>query len=174
MQSRPEPPPLPVGRSPRAWALAAFGRVPEPVRVRVIRWLTPNFTLGALCLLEHDGRLLMLQQSHRWGWTLPGGLVDRGETAAQGVCREVFEEVGLHVEVGLPIGTVVDARQHRVDVIFHVPVRQPPSVRARGEAVRAAWLVPQDAGAVDGSTAQAFALWAASRRPGAYHGRLLG
>lgn len=163
-----------AGRGPRAWALVAFGRMPERLRVGTIRWLTPNYTLGALCLLEHDGRILMLQQSHRRGWTLPGGLVDRGETAAEGVCREVREEIGLRVEVGMPIGTVTEPRQHRVDVIFHVPLEAPVGVRPRGEALRAAWLTPAEAGEVDLSTGQALAVWEQHRRPGAYRGRLLG
>jgi 8-oxo-dGTP diphosphatase len=168
----PQPAPLPRGQGAQAWALVAFGRMPEWLRLGVIRWLTPNYTLGALCLLEHDGRLLMLQQSHRRGWTLPGGLVDRGETAAQGACREVTEEIGLRVEVGLPIGTVVEPRQRRADVIFHVPVPVELEVRPRGEAVRAAWLTPEEAGPVDLSTGQALALWASSRRPDAYRGAL--
>ena len=159
---------------PRAWALVAFGRLPERLRVGLIRRLTPNYTLGALCLLEHDGRILMLQQSHRQGWTLPGGLVDRGETAAEGVCREVREEIGLRVEVGMPIGTVTEPRQHRVDVIFHVPLEAPVGVRPRGEALRAAWLTPAEAGEVDLSTGQALAVWEQHRRPGAYRGWLLG
>lgn len=32
-------------------------------------------------------------------WSLPGGLLETGETLEEGVCREVLEETGLRVEV---------------------------------------------------------------------------
>ena len=31
-------------------------------------------------------------------WSLPGGILELGETLAQGVRREVLEETGLHIE----------------------------------------------------------------------------
>lgn len=40
-------------------------------------------------------------------WSLPGGLLEVGETLAAGVAREVFEETGLTVHVG-PVVDVVD------------------------------------------------------------------
>lgn len=155
------------------WALKAFRRLPRDVRVRLVRSLTPSFTVGALCLIEHEGRLLLLRQHHRRGWTLPGGLVNRGESAEQAVQREVLEETGLRIEVGAPIAAVVDPRSRWVDVIFHVPVDHEPRVRVSSEAVRAAWLTPARAGSVDYSTGNAFAEFARVRRPGARTGRLL-
>ena len=175
MTSTPGPPPSPRGtRRPSAWALAAFARLPAGLRIRLIRWVAPSHTVGSLCLIEHGDRLLMLRQSHRWGWTLPGGLIDRGETAAQAARREVAEETGLDVEVGLPFGVVVDPRTRRVDVLFRVPVDHEPAVRLHREAVEAAWLSPAEAGAVDPPTAEALRTLDLARRPGAHQGRLLG
>ena len=37
---------------------------------------------------------------------MPGGRVEPGETDADAVRREVLEETGLHVTVGLRVGTV--------------------------------------------------------------------
>jgi len=154
-------------------AQRGYARLPRPVRLALVRAVMPSHTLGALCFLEHDGRVLMLRQRHRRGWTLPGGFVNRGETAAQAVCREVLEETGLVIEAGSPVTTVVDPRYRRVDVIFHVPVDREVGVVPASEATRAQWLEPGAAGPVDTSTAMAFDAFAQARRPGAQVGRLL-
>ena len=39
-------------------------------------------------------------------WSVPGGRVEAGESDEQAVRREVLEETGLHVLVGLRVGTV--------------------------------------------------------------------
>ena len=67
--------------------------------------------------------MLVLRQLHREGWTLPGGLLDHGESPAEGVVREAGEELGLTVDIDpeadLPIATLVEPHSQRVDVIFH-------------------------------------------------------
>lgn len=75
--------------------------------------------MGAMCRIERsDGRVLLIRQTYRHGWGLPGGLLARHEDPVDGVRREVAEEVGLVVElVGEP-AVVVASRLHRVDVIF--------------------------------------------------------
>lgn len=40
-------------------------------------------------------------------WSVPGGRVEAGESDVTAVEREVLEETGLHVSVGLLVGTVV-------------------------------------------------------------------
>jgi ADP-ribose pyrophosphatase YjhB (NUDIX family) len=166
-----------VGHAPglvRRGALRTYRWLPRRLRLLLLRTFAPTFTVGALCFVEDDGRVLMLRQRHRIGWTLPGGLLDRGESAEQAVVRELAEETGLTVEVGVPLGVVVEPRARRVDVIYHIPVVSTPDVVPSSEAVRAAWLRPDELGSVDESTAQAFALFVRARRPGARDGRLSG
>src|SRR4029079_11811723 len=103
-------------------ALRTFRRLPAPVRRTLGRGGTPSVRVGAVCLIEREDRLLMLRQPHRVGWSLPGGLLDRGESAADAVVREVREELGLQIEVGRPVTVVVDSPLRRVDVIFRVRV----------------------------------------------------
>jgi ADP-ribose pyrophosphatase YjhB (NUDIX family) len=59
----------------------------------------------------HDpqGRVLLVQRGHapsRGLWSVPGGRVEPGETEEAAVVREVAEETGLHVAVGVLLGRV--------------------------------------------------------------------
>jgi 8-oxo-dGTP pyrophosphatase MutT (NUDIX family) len=156
------------------WALTLFRHLPHPVRLGVVRVVAPGHTVGALCLLEHDGRFLLLRQRHREGWTLPGGLLHRGETAAVAAVREVAEETGLRVEVTVPVTAVVDPANRRVDILFHVPVAEPVRVVAGSEAFDAAWLTPQEASPLDGPTQRALEALAQAVGDPARAGRLQG
>jgi 8-oxo-dGTP diphosphatase len=50
-----------------------------------------------------DGDRVLLvrrgQEPLKGEWSLPGGVLELGETLEQGICREVLEETGLHVAV---------------------------------------------------------------------------
>ena len=153
-------------------ALRIFRRLPAPVRRTAVRAGTPGFTVGAVCLIERDGRLLMLRQPHRDGWSLPGGLLGRGESAAHAVQRELVEEIGVRVEVGRPVTVVVDSPLRRVDVIFRVQVTGDIGERVGGEATAARWLDPAEVTEADGPTRQILAAAADVRDPSGYAGRL--
>lgn len=54
---------------------------------------------GALVAIWYKEDILLIQKSYRSAWSIPGGLVDRGETAPQAAVRETFEEVGLRIHL---------------------------------------------------------------------------
>ena len=61
--------------------------------------------------LVHDdqGRLLVVRRAREPAagrWSVPGGRLEADESDEQAVAREVLEETGLHVVVGLRVGTV--------------------------------------------------------------------
>lgn len=100
-------------------ALQVYGRLPRRLRRTLVGWAAPSYTVGTICVLTRDdGRLLLVRHSYRDRWGFPGGLLDRGEEASAGACRESLEEVGLAVAtVGAPT-VVVAPRPRRVDVVF--------------------------------------------------------
>ena len=64
--------------------------------------------VGAL-VHDDEGRLLVVRRANepaRGRWSVPGGRVEPGEADADAVRREVLEETGRHVVVGVWVGTV--------------------------------------------------------------------
>jgi 8-oxo-dGTP pyrophosphatase MutT (NUDIX family) len=57
-------------------------------------------------------KLLLVCRADNHKWVLPGGGMERGESIAECCIREVWEETGLHVEVGSLVG--VYSTPHRV------------------------------------------------------------
>lgn len=96
-----------------------FRRLPVRARRRVVRTIAPGFTVGAICVIERaDGALLLVRQSYRRAWGIPGGLLKRRERPADAARREVDEEVGLAIDlVGEP-AVVVDEKARRVDLVY--------------------------------------------------------
>lgn len=66
------------------------------------RILYQQLKVGAGAVIEHDGKLLLLQRTRQpfmGDWNLPAGYVEADESPYQAVVREVLEEVGLEVAV---------------------------------------------------------------------------
>lgn len=129
--------------------LHLYQRLPTGARRRVVRTIAPSYTVGAMCFIERDDRdLLLVRLAYRRHWGVPGGLVQRGEETDDAARREVFEEVGLAIDlVGEPV-VVVESEPQRVDVIYRARVADgvdPGSGAPRSpEIVEVRWF-PRDA-----------------------------
>jgi ADP-ribose pyrophosphatase YjhB (NUDIX family) len=57
--------------------------------------------VGVGAVVVHEGRVLLVRRGHeplKGRWSLPGGLLELGESLTAGAAREVLEETGLVVE----------------------------------------------------------------------------
>jgi 8-oxo-dGTP pyrophosphatase MutT (NUDIX family) len=55
---------------------------------------------GVGALVVDDGRVLLVREGPKANdWQLPGGMLEAGESHAEGAAREVYEETGLEIEI---------------------------------------------------------------------------
>jgi len=76
---------------------------------RTVPQRPPVECAGAL-VRDEVGRLLLVRRGREPAaglWSLPGGRIEPGETAAEAAAREVREETGLDVEIGPVLITAV-------------------------------------------------------------------
>lgn len=136
----------------RRLGMRVFRVSPAPAVWPLIRISSPTFTVGAIALIEYDGRVLALRQLHRRGVSLPGGLVEKGEHPATAVAREVLEETGLRIDPGDVVTTTFETKLRHIDVLFQVLCEQEPVVEPASEATSYEWLPLDEWTDIDRST----------------------
>ena len=90
----------PSGRGLPTEAVDLGFRVAYRVAHRLLRawWSVRNpQTHGALVALWHEGQVLLVKNSYRRQYTLPGGYIRHGESVSEAAARELAEEVGIEV-----------------------------------------------------------------------------
>ncbi|MCP9622560.1 NUDIX domain-containing protein [Nocardia otitidiscaviarum] len=63
---------------------------------------------GSALVVDDRGAILMQRRSDSGNWSLPGGVMDIGETLEQCVIRETKEETGLDIEITGLLGIYTD------------------------------------------------------------------
>ena len=102
-------------------------------------------TRGVFVALWCGPRVLLLQNSYKRHFSMPGGGAHRGEEPAQTGARELREEVGLTVEPARlrPAFEVMDTGEYKRDHVFFLEVEledEPELTIDRREVVWAAFL----------------------------------
>lgn len=111
--------------------------------------LRPPFRLGVRLLAFDDaGRVFLVRHSYLPGWHLPGGGVERGETAREAVMREAEEEGGLVLPAPPDLfGLYLHPTTARLDHIAVYLARgvSRPEAPGQGAEIRGAGFYPPEA-----------------------------
>lgn len=115
--------------------------------------------IGVGAVLIQDGRVLLIRRGQPpllGEWSLPGGVLECGETLREAVIREAREETGLVVETGEMLGVyerVIRAengrvRYHYVLIDF---LCRPASgdMKAGSDAAEVRWFAPEELAALN-------------------------
>lgn len=99
----------------------------------------PVPTVDIIIALEGQGVVLIRRKHYPFGWALPGGFVDYGETVEEAAIREAREETSLAIEAlrqfGVYSDPARDPRQHTISVVFTARAQGTP--RAADDAEEA-------------------------------------
>lgn len=114
----------------------------------------PLIGVGAI-IIEHD-RIVLVKRAQaplRGEWSIPGGVLEVGETLRQAAVREALEETGLRVEVGELLG-VYDRILRDADerTLYHYVLvdflcrRIAGEPQGAGDATEARWFTRDEVG----------------------------
>ncbi|MCP4682568.1 MAG: NUDIX hydrolase [Desulfobacterales bacterium] len=98
---------------------------------KVIKYLNPLPTVDIIIEMEKGGIVLIKRKNPPFGWALPGGFVDYGESLESAAIREAKEETSLTVEIRYQLGAYSDPtrdpRHHTISVVFVAGAAGEPS-----------------------------------------------
>lgn len=78
------------------------------------RPVTPQLTADVIIELplHDDNPIILIERKYEpYGWAIPGGFVEVGETVAQGAIREAREETSLDVDLDILLGIYSDPKR---------------------------------------------------------------
>lgn len=130
-------------------AADSVGEVPFRCRqCEFTAFFGPVTAVGAI-LSDPQGRLLLIRRARDPGrglFGLPGGFVDRGETAQQAAQREIREEVGLDVDAFEYLTTIPNEYTYRgltasvLDIFFTARVESFDRIDHDQHEVAGCWI----------------------------------
>jgi 8-oxo-dGTP diphosphatase len=117
----------------------------------------PRVGVGAVILHEDKVLLVRRGKSPSFGkWTLPGGLVELGETTTEAIAREIVEECGIKIRVVDVAGVITrvvrdddDRIRYHYVLVDYLAYPDSMDVVAGSDAAEAHWFEIERVGELD-------------------------
>lgn len=126
-----------------------------------VHWDNPVPVVAAI--VEHEG-MIVLARNKAWPERMFGlitGFLEKDETPAQGVQREVNEELSLEPQGAALVGLYPFARRNELIIAYHVPARG--EIRLNEELAEFRRIAPERLRPWDSGTGPALADWLKGR-----------
>ena len=94
------------------------------------KYLHPYPTVDIIIEMENCGIILIKRKNPPFGWALPGGFVDYGESLEEAAIREAKEETSLEITLTSQFHTYSnperDSRKHTITTVFIAKAKGKP------------------------------------------------
>ncbi|MCD6334648.1 MAG: NUDIX hydrolase [Candidatus Latescibacteria bacterium] len=109
--------------------MATFRKCPH-CGEKMEQYQNPVPTVDVIIQLDGRGIVLIRRKNPPYGWALPGGFVDYGESLEKAAAREAKEETSLDVTLVKQFHTYSDpkrdARQHTITTVYIAKAKGEP------------------------------------------------
>jgi 8-oxo-dGTP diphosphatase len=96
----------------------------------VEKYRSPFVTVDIIIEVEGRGIVLIKRKNPPYGWAIPGGFVDYGESLESAALREAEEETSLKVALRCQLGAYSDPgrdpRHHTISMVFVAKAKGEP------------------------------------------------
>ena len=89
-----------------------------PLKTTIFSHVSP-FVAGSAAVIDKQGKILLMRRTDNHLWAMPAGQMEVGETPAEAVVRETYEETGIRCIPKALVG-VYDSRIWDKGVAHHV------------------------------------------------------
>ena len=151
---------------PPAAVYRVWKYLPGSVQRRLLHLAAPKITHGvAAVICDEQGRILVARHVYRrQPWSMPGGLVDRGEQPAEALARELHEELGVDAVVGLLLHGETCIGTSHLTLYYQVTIAGVPALNMT-EIDQLQYCAPADWSALTGDPAPLWLKRVAYREP---------
>lgn len=100
---------------------------------QIEHYQNPLPTVDVIIEMEAGGIVLIKRKNPPFGWALPGGFVDYGESLEEAAIREAKEETNLNVKLEKQLHTYSDPgrdpRHHSISTVYIAKAKGKPEAR---------------------------------------------
>ena len=113
----------------------------QPLMRLGVKLVVPRHRVGvALVALDEEERVFLLKHVFHpvAPWGLPAGWLAKNENPADGILRELYEETGLHADLGPPISIGHHPEAKHIGIVYLATIHQAP-IMLSNEIIDAKW-----------------------------------